>query len=67
MEKREGREFISGFFESVRFCSYQSLEFQRAESSEQILITFLLIFKANYLHSSSKRNNRMGLLPFLYA
>lgn len=46
-KKGEGREFISGLFGSIRFCSYQSLEFQRTESSEQILITFLLIFKAN--------------------
>lgn len=34
MEKGEGKEFISGLFESVRFCSYQSLEFQRTEASE---------------------------------
>lgn len=30
-------------------CSYQSLEFQRTESSEQIPITFLLIFKATLM------------------
>lgn len=45
--KGEGREFISGLFGSVRFCSYPSLEFQRTEACEQILITFQLIFKAN--------------------
>lgn len=49
MENGEGREFISGFFESVRFCLCQSLEFQRTESSEQILVTFLLTFKANLM------------------
>lgn len=49
MENGEGREFISGFFGSVRFCLCQSLEFQRTESSEQILITFLLTFKANFV------------------
>lgn len=47
--RRERREFISGVFGSVRFCSYQSLEFQRTESSENILINFLLIFKANLI------------------
>lgn len=49
MEKGEGKEFIFGFFQSVGFCSYQSLELQRTEYSEQILITFLLIFKANLI------------------
>lgn len=49
VENGEGREFISGFFGSVRFCLCQSLEFQRTESSEQILVTFLLTVKANLM------------------